>query len=92
MSLLRKFSFFRQRGLRKSFLTSWLKSIGRSIVPAPSASRKADAERFIRRALDAGRMEKRWSESTVRRVSGYLLGCCTDFGLLGEGQSVPTSD
>ena len=47
---------------------------------------KADAERFIRQALDAGRMEKRWSESTVRRVSGYLLGCCADFGLLDKGR------
>lgn len=47
---------------------------------------KSDTEHFIRRALDAGRMESRWSESTVRRVSGYLLGCCTDFGLLGEGK------
>ena len=52
---------------------------------------KSDAEQFIRRALDAGRMEKRWSESTVRRVSGYLLGCCTDFGLLGEGKRDRTS-
>jgi len=44
-----------------------------------------DAERFIYRALDAGRMQKRWSESTTRRVSGYLIGCCIDFGLLAEG-------
>jgi hypothetical protein len=48
---------------------------------------KLDAEDFIQRALDAGRMKKRWSESTVHRVSGYLLGCCTDFGLLGGGTS-----
>ena len=46
---------------------------------------KTDAERFIYRALDTGRMQKRWSESTIRRVSGYLLGCCVDFGLLAEG-------
>jgi len=51
-----------------------------------AALSKSDAEQFIRHALDAGRMEKRWSESTVRRVSGYLLGCCADFGLLGEGR------
>jgi hypothetical protein len=46
---------------------------------------KEDAQRFIHRALDAGRMPRRWSESTIRRVSGYLLGCCIDFGLLTEG-------
>jgi hypothetical protein len=46
---------------------------------------KGDAESFIHRALDAGRMKNRWSESTIKRVSGYLLGCCIDFGLLEEG-------
>lgn len=46
-----------------------------------SLSRK-DAETFIRQAMDAGRMNARWAESTVRRVSGYLMGCCADFGLL----------
>jgi len=46
---------------------------------------KLDAENFIHAALDNGRMETRWSESTTHRVSGYLLGCCTDFGLLDGG-------
>lgn len=46
--------------------------------------RKTDAESFIHRALDAGRMKKRWSESTIKRVSAYLLGCCIDFGLLDD--------
>lgn len=41
-----------------------------------------DAESFVMRALDAGKMTARWSESTIRRVSGYLLGCCADFGLV----------
>ena len=52
-----------------------------------SSVTKSDAEGFIQRALDLGRMVKRWSESTTHRVSGYLLGCCTDFGLLGDGAS-----
>lgn len=43
-----------------------------------------DAESFVLRALDSGRMSVRWSESTVRRVSGYLLGCCADFGLVAD--------
>ncbi len=51
---------------------------------APALSRD-DAERFVRRALDTGRMRKRWSDSMIQRVSGYLLGCCADFGLLGKG-------
>jgi hypothetical protein len=48
---------------------------------AGTLSRK-DAEAFVRRAMDAGRMKARWAESTVKRVSGYLIGCCSDFGLL----------
>ena len=32
-------------------------------------------------------MQKRWTETTIRRVSGYLLGCCSDFGLIsGAGK------
>ena len=52
---------------------------------AASSLTKADAEGFIHRSLDMGRMGTRWSPSTIHRVSGYLLGCCTDFGLLGPG-------
>ena len=48
---------------------------------AASLSRK-DAEAFIRQAMDTGRMHARWAESTVKRVSGYLIGCCADFGLV----------
>ena len=49
---------------------------------------KNDAESFIHRALDSGKMQKRWSETTIKRVSGYLLGCCIDFELLeGAGRN-----
>lgn len=41
-----------------------------------------DAERFVIRAIDDGKTIKRWSDSTVRRVSAYILGCCGDYGLL----------
>jgi hypothetical protein len=40
-----------------------------------------EAEAFIRRALDNGRMQKRWTPASIRRVGRYLLGCCVDFGL-----------
>ena len=49
-----------------------------------SAMNKSDAEVFVRRALDTGRMQKRWADSTIRRVSAYLLGCCADFGLVAK--------
>ena len=44
-----------------------------------------DASRFLLRALDDGQMVKRWNESTIRRVSSYLTGCCADYGLLEPG-------
>lgn len=43
---------------------------------------RIEAEHFIQRAMHNGRMRKRWTETTIRRVSGYLLGCCADFGLV----------
>lgn len=45
---------------------------------------KGDAAAFIARAIDDGRTAKRWSESTVARVSAYLIGACGDYGLLGN--------
>lgn len=47
---------------------------------------RRQAEAFVRKALDSGRMQKRWTEATIRRVSGYILGCCSDFGLLDRTQ------
>ena len=45
----------------------------------------ADARVFVERAIDDGKTAMRWSESTVRRVSAYLTGCCADYGLLERG-------
>ena len=44
-----------------------------------------DARAFVERAIDDGKTIKRWSDATVRRVSGYLTGCCADYGLLEPG-------
>jgi hypothetical protein len=44
-----------------------------------------DARAFVERAIDDGKTLKRWSETTVRRVSGYLTGCCADYGMLEPG-------
>ena len=45
-----------------------------------------DARAFVERGIDDGKTVKRWSESTVRRVSAYLTGCCADYGMLERGQ------
>jgi hypothetical protein len=44
---------------------------------------KNEARSFIRRAVGRGRTTTRWSESTIVRVSNYLLGICADYSLLG---------
>ena len=43
------------------------------------------ARRFVERAIDDGKTGKRWSETTIQRVSAYLTGCCADYGLLASG-------
>lgn len=54
--------------------------------PAYTAGRerlsKDAAREFVVRANQDGRTKQKWSESTIRRVSSYLIGCCSDFGLL----------
>ncbi len=45
-----------------------------------------DARTFVERGIDDGKTVKRWSETTVRRMSAYLTGCCADYGLLDRGQ------
>jgi len=39
---------------------------------------------FVRRGIDDGKTARRWADSTVKRVTSYLLGCCADYGLLGQ--------
>jgi hypothetical protein len=44
---------------------------------------KDEARSFARRAVGRGRTTTRWAESTIIRVSNYLLGISADYGLLG---------
>jgi len=44
-----------------------------------------DARAFVVRSINDGKTIKRWSENTIRRVSGYLTGCCADYGFLDKG-------
>ena len=44
-----------------------------------------DAFDFVVRSNQDGKTKKLWSESTIKRVSSYLVGCCADFGLLEDG-------
>jgi hypothetical protein len=44
-----------------------------------------DARAFVQRGIDDGKTIKQWSPTTIRRVSGYLTGCCADYGMLERG-------
>ena len=43
-----------------------------------------EIEDFIIHAMDEGKTIKRWSESTLRRVTGYLAGAAIDFEYLNK--------
>lgn len=45
-----------------------------------------DAKEFVRHAIREGKTQKPWSDSTIKRVSSYLIGCCADYGLLSAGR------
>ena len=44
---------------------------------------KDDAHAFVARGVADGRTKSRWSDTTILRVSRYVMGACADFGLVG---------
>jgi hypothetical protein len=50
-----------------------------------SEIQKQDAIDFVVHSSQVGKMAVLWSDSTISRVSSYLIGCCGDFGLLEPG-------
>lgn len=58
----------------------WARYVGGAAVLS-----NVDARAFVARAIDDGKTRQRWSETTIRRVAGYLTGCCADYGLLEPG-------
>ncbi|WP_439146108.1 BrxA family protein [Vibrio sp.] len=43
-----------------------------------------DSREFVQRATSDGKTQKLWSETTVKRISSYLLGACIDYSLLNK--------
>lgn len=43
-----------------------------------------DAKDFVKQAVREGKTRKPWSDSTITRVSSYLIGCCADYDLLSS--------
>ncbi|MBD0266189.1 MAG: DUF1819 family protein [Tolypothrix sp. Co-bin9] len=46
-----------------------------------------DAKNFVTNAVREGKTQQEWSETTIRRVSSYLIGCCADYGMLSTSRS-----
>ena len=46
-----------------------------------------ESRRFVVNAVQDGKTQSPWSESTIRRVSSYLIGACADYGLLSSSRS-----
>ena len=45
-----------------------------------------DAADFVTNAVREGKTRNVWSDTTIKRVSSYLLGCCSDYGLLASNR------
>ena len=41
-----------------------------------------DARAFVANNVREGKTQTPWSETTIKRISSYLMGCCADYGLL----------
>lgn len=46
-----------------------------------------DARDFVSHAVREGKTQKPWADSTIKRVSSYLIGACADYGLLSANRS-----
>ena len=41
-----------------------------------------EAQLFVTNSVREGKTQKPWSDTTIKRISSYLVGCCVDYGLL----------
>lgn len=46
-----------------------------------------DAMDFVTNGVREGKTQKIWSDTTIKRVSSYLIGCCADYGMLSSNRS-----
>lgn len=45
-----------------------------------------DAKNFVTNGVREGKTQKVWSETTIQKVSSYLIGCCADYRLLSSNR------
>lgn len=46
-----------------------------------------DAKDFIFNAVNEGKTKTHWSDTMMKRVSSYLIGCCADYDLMSSNRS-----
>ncbi len=61
--------------------------------PRYSAGRESlslqDAREFVLSAVREGKTQKSWSDTTIKRISSYLMGCCSDYELIADNARGP---
>lgn len=48
-----------------------------------------EAREFVLAAVREGKTQKPWSDTTIKRVSSYLVGCCADYELVSDNVRGP---
>ncbi len=48
-----------------------------------------EAREFVLTGVRKGKTQKSWSDSTIKRISSYLIGCCADYQLLSANTRGP---
>lgn len=71
----------RQHGIFFDFL---VEEYWPSVRAGARSFRSSDVARLIDRGLVTGKLSVNWSDSVRKRVSSYVLGITSDFGLLGN--------
>lgn len=48
-----------------------------------------EAREFVLTGVRKGKTQRSWSDSTIKRISSYLIGCCADYQLLSANTRGP---
>ena len=48
-----------------------------------------EAREFVLTGVREGKTQKSWSDTTIKRISSYLIGCCADYELLSANARGP---
>lgn len=71
----------RHNAVFHDFVTS---TYWRKVAGGAAETSKTDARDFLERSAASGRIQPRWSDSMMERVTRYLLGTLEDFQMIGE--------